>query len=481
MGSSLGLEPEPVFRFFEEISAIPRGSGNEKAVSDYVLAFAKARGLPASQDEALNVLVQKKAYPGYEKSEPVILQSHMDMVCAKLPQTEHDFLKDPIRLVLSGDKLGADGTTLGADNGIGVAYMLALLEATNIPHPPIEALFTVSEETHMGGALALDTTPLTGKRLINLDMETEGTFTTSCAGGISAFFLLPSPKFKPPSATAFLTVTLDGLHGGHSGLEIIRQFASANRLLGRLLGLLAKKFSICLAAVSGGEKQNAIPSRSEAVIGAANADLDALCAYASSLAEVFRHEYPNEPALTLTCSPCAEPSSVYPPQTLDSLIAALVLLPDGVQSMSLSIPGLVESSCNVGILSERPDGIEIQCSFRSSVSSRKSLFAEQVQRLAAALGGTVLLESDYPAWEYREKSSLRDQLVKVYRGLYGNTPQLSAVHAGLECSVLSHKMPDVDMISIGPEIVGAHTPFETLTVSSAQRVWSFLLACLQQM
>lgn len=472
-------QPQSVFRHFEQISRLPHGSHNEKAVSDYVVGVASSCGLWCFQDEAGNVIVKKNATAGYEDALGVILQSHLDMVCQKAPDAHHDFLKDPITLILEGDTVRADRTTLGADDGIGVSMVLALLMAEDIPHPAMEAVFTVNEESGMDGARVLNTQLLTHKRLINLDMEVEGVFTVSCAGGVGAEVALPAVKEPVIDGQRFFSLRLWGLRGGHSGLEIDKGRANANVLMGRLLDALSGRFDLSLASLSGGVMHNAIPDECRAVVGLKTEDETAFLAEIDARRVAFQQTFSkDDPGLTLDCTPARLPHAQYGDSTFRFLTKLLTTLPDGVNSMSPDIPGLVESSCNLGVVREEEQRFVLVCAVRSAAVDRREQLTEHIREAAAAAMATVSFGDGYPAWAYRAESPLRDQMSAVYYDLYGKSPEISAVHAGLECSLLAQHMPGVDMIAIGPDIRGAHTPLEALSVSSAQRVWTFLLACL---
>ena len=478
-----GLEPKKVFMFFEQISNIPRESGNEKAVSDYLVNFAKTRELDVVQDSALNVIIKKRSAPGYESAAPVMLQGHIDMVCGKNSRSEHDFLHDPIEFVIDDDRLKADGTTLGADNGIGVAMMLALLDAEDIAHPALETIFTVSEETGMDGARELDTSGLSGERLINMDVEIEGVFTTSCAGGIRAEIRLPLEKQAAGNEIVFLEICVDRLKGGHSGLEIDKERANANVLMGRILKTLSEVSELSAASVFGGSRENAIAQSAKVTLGVVAEEIEVIKRELADMQETLRHEFAaSDPEITINCEMSKSPPDfVFSRDTLKKLIAALRLIPNGVMSMSPAAAGLVESSCNLGVVAEDSGDIVLLCSVRSSVTSRKQFLMGRIEQLADILGGSIKTSGDYPAWEYRQISPLRELMRDTFINMYGREPKMEAVHAGLECGLLSGKMPYADMIAIGPDITGAHTPEETLSISSTARVWKFLLECLRRM
>jgi dipeptidase D len=471
--------PQEVFNFFEMLSQIPRGSGNEKAVSDFILRFAQGRGLWARQDAQRNLVIKK---PAAGLAGPtVILQGHLDMVCEKNHTSLHNFLTDPLRLTVDGDFIRAQGTTLGADNGIGAAMALALLAARNIPHPPLEVLLTTQEETGMEGAAALDVSDLDGKILLNLDSEEEHIFTTSCAGGLRATVRVPVARRPAPGRERYL-VTVRGLKGGHSGMEIHKERGNANRLLARFLRACP---DLLLHALSGGAKDNAIPREAEALVSFPPGQAQALQTLAAETQEAFSREYRvSDPALALTLSPAmpALPAEdPFTPETTQKILAALLLLPNGIQAMHLDLPGLVETSNNIGVLRQQPDAVEIVCALRSSVISRKYFLLEQIRTAAALVGATVHTRGDYPAWEYNPDSAVTALAQGVYAKMRGKPPVVTAVHAGLECGLLAKKIPGLDMISFGPDIRDAHTPEERLSISSTGRVWEFLKKLLLEL
>jgi dipeptidase D len=483
MQVSDGCKPERPFHYFGEISAIPRGSGNEKAVSDYVVRFARAHGLWVYQDTAYNVLIRKVAFAGYGQSEPILLQAHLDMVCEKNNDSAHDFSKDPISLKIDGDRLQANGTTLGADNGIGVAYLLALLEAQDIPHPPVEALFTTAEENGMNGARLLDPSLLTARRMINLDMETEGVFTTSSAGGVCAELRLPRRQEQMTADLALWEIRVDGLRGGHSGLEIDKERANAIVVLGWVLHRLLEEFPFNIASVSGGNKENAIPKSAAAGIAIKRDQSDILVQRIAALQDELRREYrASDPDLVLCCARIDKnPGSVCRAKDTEQLIAMLLLMPNGVRSMSLEFPGLPESSANLGVLQEEAGSFLLKCSVRSSVHTKKRFLVAVISRLASVLKGEVSFNGDYPGWEFAQESSLRTLLCEVFKELYGKPPEIAAVHGGLECGLLTEKVQGMDAVAIGPDIYNAHTPQESVSITSVKRTWEFILACLKRM
>lgn len=471
------LEPNSVFRFFEELCAIPHGSRNTKAVSDWCVEFAKARGLEYHQDGANNVVIIREAAPGYENAAPIILQGHLDMVCEKEAGCVKDMAREGLDLAVDGDLVYARGTTLGGDDGIAVAMALAVLDDPAIPHPRLEVVLTTEEEIGMLGAAALDAASLRGRQLLNLDSEEEGVFTVSCAGGSLTRCTLPVTR--EPFAGAALTVRVSGLAGGHSGAEIHKGRANADVLLGRVLRAMAAETELRLSAAAGGLKDNAIPVTAEAVVAAA--DADRAKAAAAALAEALKGEYQAvDPGLRVEVLPA---ESAEPPMDALSTQRALCLLacvPNGVQEMSHDIPGMVQTSLNLGILETGAAELSAVFCVRSSVASQKEMLHDRLRCLTEALGGTVDISGEYPAWEYCRESALRERMTEVFREQYGHEPRIEAIHAGVECGLLCGKLPGLDCVSVGPDLTDIHTPRERMSISSVQRVWAFVLEVLRR-
>lgn len=465
------LEPQSVFHFFEELSAIPHGSGNTGAVSDWCVAFARERGLEVHQDELHNVIIIKEATPGHEAAEPLILQGHLDMVCEKTADCTKDMSREGLDLVVDGDAVYAKGTTLGGDDGIAVAIALALLDDDTLVHPRLEAVFTTEEEVGMEGVQGLDVTLLKGRTLLNLDSEEEGVFTVSCAGGSRAHCGLPLTR--APYAGTRLRVAVSGLTGGHSGSEINKGRANANMLLGRLLEAAAAAGEMRLVSAQGGMKDNAIPVAAEAVV--AVADAGAVRTAVEQLGESLKHEYHvTEPALTIAVTEAAEEEVPMDQASTDRALCLLSCVPNGIQAMSMDLPGLVQTSLNLGVLRTEASVMTATFCVRSSVSSQKEMLHSRLKRLMNQLGGTLRITGDYPAWEYRTDSPLRERMVELFREQYGKEPRVEAIHAGLECGILSGKLPGLDCVSIGPDLTEIHTPRERMHIASVQRVWRFI-------
>lgn len=471
--------PERVFYYFEQICQIPHGSGNTREISDYLAAFAREHDLDYVQDEWNNIVIYKPAFPGYEQAEPVILQGHMDMVCEKAPGVEHDFERDPLELEVDGNYVRAKGTTLGGDDGIAVAYALALLEAGDIPHPALEVLITVDEEIGLLGADHFDASVLRGRRLINLDSEEEGILLTGCAGGMSAVCTIPV-KYRNTSGKVY-EVRISGLLGGHSGTEIDKNRGNAHLLLGRLLYGLKKEMRLDIASLEGGQKDNVIPRECVCELVIQPEDKAKFQELLGNLQEDLRKEYAGtDEGITVSWKFLEEASEVgvLHPVSCEKVIFYLMNIPNGVQKMSGNIPGLVETSLNLGILSLEDEVLYAVASIRSSVNSAKKAVAEKVEYLTEFLGGDFERQGEYPAWEYRENSPLRDLMAEAYRKVYGKEPVIQAIHAGLECGLFYEKIPELDCISMGPDILDIHTPQERLDIASTQRVWEYLLKVL---
>lgn len=482
MGILSNLEPKPVFHYFEEICKIPHGSKNTRQISDYCVNFAKERGLNYIQDDANNVIIFKPGTEGYEDSAPVMLQGHLDMVCEKEKNCSIDMGKEGLQLQLQDGIVSAKGTTLGGDDGIAVAYALAILDATDIPHPPLEIIFTVDEEIGMLGASALDCTPLSSRTMLNLDSEEEGYLLVSCAGGVTTVGHLPLTRFPAMGKKATLTMT--GLLGGHSGVEIDKGRANACKLLGRTLYTLEKEFSFLLCSVEGGLKDNAIPREATAslLIGS-DVDEGDLVKRIEEIQQIYQREYQlTDPSIqcTLTFSD-TEKVNTMTPDTGRKVIASLMNLPNGIQRMSYDIDGLVQTSLNLGILKTSDTEVSYSFAVRSSVETEKDAVVQQIRCLTETLGGTVETSGTYPAWEYRQDSPLRDLMIDIYEEQYGKKPVIQALHAGLECGLFSGKLPGLDCVSFGPDMKDIHTPKETLDAASVLRTWNYVLEILKRL
>lgn len=470
-----GAEPASAFRFFEEISAIPRGSGNEAAVAAYLMRFAEERGLWAKEDALHNVVIKRPASAGCEGLEPVVLQGHTDMVCEKNAETVHDFLTDPIELVVEGDILRARGTTLGADDGVAVAAMLSLLDSPSLVSPPLECVFTVMEETGLDGAFSLSPSWLEGRRMINMDGEPEGHFLVGSAGGVLLTAGIPAARTLAEGTA--LAVRVRGLSGGHSGADIHLGRANALKIMGRLLfRLLREKLPFRLVSLSGGMRPNAIPREADAVLmlGAAY-EQNARRLLSETAAEIRDETGGKEPDLRILVEE-AEPQKAMSSAATRKAVLLLSLLPDGMQEMGEN--GITALSLNTGTASSESGRFEAVFSLRSGTESRLEALCQRCEETAALIGAETKRSGRYPAWEYREQSPLRDTMCAVFREVFGREAQVETVHAGLECGVFAGRLPGVDIVVIGPDLGGLHTPGEWLSLSSFGRMVRFLEAVL---
>lgn len=497
------LEPKSVFHFFEEITKIPHGSGNVGCISDYLADFAREREIFYIQDELKNIIMIKEASAGYEKEPAVILQGHMDMVAVKKPDCDIDMRTEGLRVAVDGDNVYAKGTSLGGDDGIAVAYSLALLDSDTIRHPRLEVIITVDEEVGMDGARGIDLSVITGNRMINLDSEEEGIFLTSCAGGArvacrlgqsadnktnEGYFDVRDNKtanncFDVKERTGVICeLTVGGLLGGHSGGEIHKERGNSNSLFGRMLYRIARKLPVSLISAEGGLADNAIPRETKAVILAAEDDFAALDAAVWAVEQEIRTELSTkDPSFYLKLVK-KESGSVPCMSSEDTkrVSAFLNSLPNGVQAMSADMPGLVETSLNLGILKADKEGILAEFSVRSSVESAKYALIDRLCAVTELAGGSIEITGDYPGWKFRKDSPLREKMMALYEKIYGVPPRVEAIHAGLECGILGSKIKDLDCVSIGPDMRDIHTTEETLCISSVKRVWEYLVALLEE-
>lgn len=462
------LKPQKVFEYFEDLCAIPHGSGNTKKISDYCVSFAEKHGFSYTQDSLNNVIIKKDATKGYENSPTVILQGHLDMVCEKNAESDIDFLKDGLSLRLDGDFVSADGTTLGGDDGIAVAMALGVLDSTDISHPPLEVLFTTDEETGMYGADGLDASALSGKILINIDSEDEGVLTVGCAGGARAD-IAKSLNYEAPVNTK--KIVISGLVGGHSGVEINKNRHNANKLMLEFLRCIPQ---VKLARISGGAKDNVIPNRCEC-----NVCTD--CDLTEISKQFIKDKYSDsDPNLEITVTD-GEILSVISKEDTKEIIDLICALPNGVQKMSTQIPSLVETSLNLGVLKIENNTLHCTFSVRSSVNSEKYELLNRLKDIADNFGAHLSDHGHYPAWEYRENSHLRDVMVKTFEKLYGKKPTVDVIHAGLECGIFCDKIDGLDAVSFGPDLLDIHTVNERLSVSSVQRTYEYLCETLKNL
>lgn len=468
-----------VFHYFEEISKIPHGSYHTDAISNYLTDFAKEKGLWYSKDKSGNVIIKKEASAGYEASEPVIIQGHMDMVCEKEADAEIDMEKEGLNLYVEDGFLKAKGTTLGGDDGIAIAYVLAVLEDNTLKHPKIEAVFTTNEEVGMLGAMAIDFSELSGHILLNIDSDIEGHFLTSCAGGLSAKSKLPA-VYRTMDGVG-VSLVLGGLLGGHSGSEIDKEHANGIIEIGRILQYINQRMSFGIASLEGGLKDNAIPRQAEAFLVVSAGEVETFCSYAAEVEEILQKEYAiSEPNLSVTLTVSEEkPYEVLDQTSMKNILFYLRNVPNGICHMSMNIKGLVETSLNAGIMKLGKTDFTIISSVRSSIESRKQELSDKLTSLAEFLGGTAVMEGSYPAWEYCAKSSLRKKVSDTYQKMYGKEPIFEAIHAGLECGIFYENIKNLDAVSFGPDNFDIHTPKERLNIASAERVYQFLVELLE--
>lgn len=473
------LQPAVVFHYFEEVCQVPRPSKKEEKIRAYLLEFAKKHGLAAKTDEAGNVLIEKPASAGKENLKTVVLQSHMDMVCEKNKDTEHNFETDPIQTYVDGEWLRAKGTTLGADNGIGIATQLAVLASEDIEHGPIQCLFTIDEETGLTGAFALKEGFMNGDILINLDSEDEGELFIGCAGGAGTTAQFPCPMTAAPEGYFFFRVAVKGLTGGHSGDDINKNRANANKLLNRFLVQLMEKYDLRLCEIDGGNLHNAIPREAHAVCAVPMKDKESvrvdLNVYLSEVENEFAVTEPNLVMELESESPRAE---VMEQEAMKKFLLSLYAVHNGVYAMSQDIPGLVETSSNLASVKQRDGKIVVVTSQRSSIlSSRKDM--SQMVAAAFLLGGAEVTTGDgYPGWKPNPNSEVLQIAVESYKRLFATEPKIKAIHAGLECGLFLEKYPSLDMVSFGPTLRGVHSPDERMLIPTVDKFWRHLLDVL---
>jgi dipeptidase D len=473
-----GLKPERVFHYFEELTKIPRCSFDEKRVSDYLKSVGEGLGLETIQDEALNIIIKKPGSKGYESKPTVIIQGHMDMVCDRSEGFDIDFSRDPIPFEVRDGLIMAPNTTLGADNGIAVAMGLAILEDKTLEHPPLEVLITTNEESGMTGATQLDKKNLSGKILINIDSEEEGKLLVSCAGGKRFSIEIPV-NFKVTDKSSF-TLKVSGLKGGHSGMEIDKGRGNSNRLLARALdGLREIDYDLC--HIEGGSKSNVIPRLSSAIICLADSDIEKARVIVNEMEKHFKGELStSDPDVTLTLEKTKDRVKAFEDTVKLKVIAALLLVPNGVNSMSMDIEGLVESSNNMGVVSTLEDKVVVENAIRSSVKSLKDMLSRQMEIIAESLGANWSSSGEYPAWQYRKDSYIRDLFAQTYREISGKEMEIEAIHAGLECGLFYELLGDIDMVSLGPDMWGVHAPGERLSIDSVERTYNILVEVLSK-
>ena len=475
------LNPKIVWKYFHEITQVPRPSKKEGKIIAYLEKFAKEHGIEYKKDHVGNIVMIKPATPGYEDRVKVILQSHVDMVCEKNAGTQHDFDNDPIRTIIDGEWLHADGTTLGADNGIGCAAQLALLASKDLEHGPIEALFTVDEEVGMVGANCLQPGFSKGDILINLDSEDEGLLFAGCAGGLDVNVKLEYKDQEPtPEGDIAVRISLTGLRGGHSGMDIILGRANANKQLVRFLKEAIASYGARLVHLEGGSARNAIPREAFALVTIPEAEADGLWEFASDFLDTLQTEYKNiEDGISLSLERTDLPKTVIPEEIQDGVIGALDACINGVQSMLTDFPGIVESSTNMAKIFVGDGTFTATFMLRSSSESRKEYVASQIESAMNLAGAEVEFAGAYNGWAPNADSAVLKTMRRAYEEVTGKSPEITVVHAGLECGIIQGVMPDMDMISIGPDLRSPHSPDEKVHIASVERTWKVLVKALE--
>jgi len=476
-----GLKPEKLWRYFYELNQIPRESKHEALAAQYIIKVAKELGLPYKQDEVGNVLVTKPASPGSEEKPTVCIQGHLDMVCEKNSGTVHDFRKDPIKMKIDGEYVRAEGTTLGADNGIGVATALTVMASKDMVHPPMEFLFTIDEETGLTGANALKPGFVTANILINGDSEEDGALYVGCAGGKDTTITLPVEWIKAPIDYVPLTIKLTGLKGGHSGLDIPLGRGNANKLLNRLLWNANDKFDFFLASFSGGSKHNAIPREAETTLVANPDDATGLKSLVAEYEHIYMSEYNGiETGIKLVITGTEKPATVFSKEFQARFMNMIYALPHGVVSMSYAIPDLVETSTSLAIVLTENDTVTVLTSQRSSVETAKNNIADKVKATGLLAGGIVHQGGGYPGWNPNMDSKILEIMKTAHNDLYGKVPEVKAIHAGLECGIIGETVPGIDMISFGPTIKNPHSPDELVEIKTVGKFWGLLEETLKR-
>lgn len=475
-----GLEPKAVFEYFEKLCAVPHGSHNTKQISDLCVSFAQELGLRWRQDEVNNVVIWKEASPGYEGAEAVILQGHIDMVCVKTEDCPKDMAREGLDLRTDGEWVWADKTSLGGDNGIAVAMILAILADDTLPHPPLEAVFTVDEEVGMDGAFALDCSDLKGKKLVNLDSEEEGVFTVSCAGGVRLDCFLPG-KQEPLSGETGYVVTLSGLLGGHSGGDIHRGRASANQAMGRVLySAMERVPGLRVSDIRGGKFDNVICSRNDALVAVPAGRVGDFEAFIKEFDGVLKNEYTGVDDGIALCCEKRELDGALSPAATEHILRALLVIPQGVQAMNVDFHGLVQTSLNLGVMGMEADGLHFSISVRSCIASQKAMLVQRLRAILEMGGGTVSERSDYPGWQYARQSALREDVLAAWKAVSGREGKIEATHGGLECGLFIEKIPGLDAVSMGPELHDVHSVKERLSVPSTKLAYELTCELLKR-
>lgn len=473
------IQPQEVFSYFSQISAIPHGSGNTDRLAEFCLKFAKQNGLDSFRDDYGNVMIFKNGTPGYEQSEPVILQGHMDMVCEKTSDCPIDMDQEGVELMSDGKYLWANGTTLGADNGIAVAYILALLASSDIPHPPLEALLTVDEEVGLRGARELNASYLSGKRLINIDSEQEGVLTAGCAGGVRTACRVPVAFEDLTDDAVCYRISISGLLGGHSGTDIDKPRKNAILVLAMLLDELQESIGIGICEFEAGGRLNVIPQSAYAVVSFARRDLADFYRIVSDYqSELKKICFSIEPSAAVSVEPVSGGFRSIRKENTESILFLLLQSPNGVVDMSPDIPDLVQTSLNLGYAELKGDSFECGHMIRANTAYGKKALVRRLRSLFRQIQGTIVFSDDYSAWEYKVYSPLRETMIDAFEEMYGKRPIVTTIHAGLECGILAEKIHGADMVSFGPDMSDVHTPNERLSLASAKRCWEYLLLVL---
>ena len=475
------LDPTNLWNHFCDLNAVPRPSKKEERVIEFIKSFGESLNLETSVDQAGNVIIRKPATVGKEQSKTVVLQSHLDMVHQKNADTEFDFDSQGIQMLVDGDWVKANGTTLGADNGLGVAAIMSVLTSTDIEHPPIEALFTIDEETGMTGAKQLQAGHLTGQIMLNLDTEEDDELTIGCAGGVD---IVATGSYAPdalPDSCQCFQITVSGLAGGHSGIDIHRGRGNANKIMNRLLSLASENNQARVVSIDGGGLRNAIPRESVATIGIPDgASVPDQAWFKTEVKNIVAENQVTDPNLEIVCQPVESSTTAIPDSLQASLIAALFGIVSGIQRMSPSISDLVQTSNNLARVLVADGQFTIDCLTRSSVNTERQQLARSIAAILKTTGASVEIDGDYPGWEPKPDSEIVQLMKTLYEEMFDDQPNVAACHAGLECGLLGKNYPDMQMISFGPTIRGAHSPDERASISSTQKFWKYLVATLEK-
>lgn len=479
MGVLSNLEPKEVFYYFEELSKVPRATFDMDRVSDFCVAFAKEHGLEYIQDEVKNVIIKKPGTPGYEDSDPVIIQGHLDMVAVKTDDSDHDFTKDPLELFVDGNLIGAKGTSLGGDDGIAIAYAMAILASDDIPHPPIEALFTIDEEIGMGGASGVDMSQLKGKYLLNLDSEEEGIMTVGCAGGYVWNTYIPFERTEETGTK--ITIDVKGLNGGHSGMEITKQNGNAHKIMGRVLFALSKEYDFNLISIDGGTAANVIAQFNTAKLIADSSQAEAIVKAVEAIsADIVAEFLGQEPAISITAEVEGEGTeAAFDAEATSNVISYLYGAPDGVQCYDRTFPGEPETSLNTGIVATEENHVMIRYQIRSAMKTKLKDMENKMTMWCDMVGASYELTSAYPAWKFDPNSRLRPMAIELFEKLFGKELRTETTHGGLECGILFDKKPDLDIVSFGPNLFDVHSVKERVDIDSTARMWEYLKALLK--